>query len=96
MFLLTRAPRRLMDNKGGKIMEEQNENAGAKEQGNKPQDNKELDTKVYIKIGVGLVLVILGAWAILGWWHDLMTLVKGSVGLFFILAGAVTIAIAKE
>ncbi len=52
--------------------------------------------KTGVKIIVGVVLVILGILAIVGWRSDLLTLIKGGIGLVLVAAGAITIAIAKE
>ncbi len=48
------------------------------------------------KVILGLVFLTLGAWAIIGWWKDLVTVFKGCIGMFLILAGIITLAIAKE
>jgi hypothetical protein len=52
--------------------------------------------KTVLKVIIGLVLIGLGAWAIILWWPQLLSVVKGCVGLFLILAGLITIAIAKD
>lgn len=52
--------------------------------------------KVFIKLIIGLVLVGLGIWAVIVWWKDLLLVIRGCIGLFLILAGAITIAIAKD
>lgn len=52
--------------------------------------------KGLMKIILGVVLILLGLAAVIGWWSDLWTLIKGAIGLFLIMAGAITIAIAKE
>jgi len=49
-----------------------------------------------LKVILGLVFLILGAGLVYICWRDLLTLVRGSAGLFFILAGVITLAIAKE
>ncbi|MDD3087714.1 MAG: hypothetical protein PHP89_04035 [Candidatus Omnitrophica bacterium] len=49
-----------------------------------------------LKVILGLVFLGLGAAAILRWWPALLMIIKGSVGLFLILAGIITLAIAKE
>ena len=49
-----------------------------------------------LKVVLGLVLVTLGIWAIMSWWSCLVSIFKGCIGLFLILAGLVTIAIAKN
>lgn len=49
-----------------------------------------------IKVILGLVFLGLGALAILNWWEFLLMIIKGSIGLFLLLAGVITLAIAKE
>lgn len=49
-----------------------------------------------VKVVIGLVLLVLGGLSLLKWWPELLILVRGAVGLFFILAGIITLAIAKE
>lgn len=48
------------------------------------------------KVLLGLVFLVLGAGAIMAWWRDLLLVIKGCIGLFLILAGVITLAIAKE
>ena len=48
------------------------------------------------KVVLGLAFLVLGGLAILRWWYVLLLLVKGCIGLFLILAGVITLAIAKE
>jgi hypothetical protein len=48
------------------------------------------------KVILGLVFLVLGIWAIVAWWCDLLILVKGCIGGFLILAGVITLAIAKD
>jgi len=48
------------------------------------------------KVILGLVFLVLGGLAILRWWKLLAMIVKGCIGLFLILAGIITLAIAKE
>ncbi|MDD5195411.1 MAG: hypothetical protein PHQ96_07070 [Candidatus Omnitrophica bacterium] len=52
--------------------------------------------KMMIKMLIGVVLIGLGLWAVIGWWPDLVTVFKGCIGLFLGLAGLIFIAIAKE
>ena len=52
--------------------------------------------KTAVKIATGFILILLGLVAIIGWWSALTTVFKGCIGLFQIMAGAITIAIAKE
>jgi len=48
------------------------------------------------KVILGLVFLVLGGLAILKFWVALLLIVKGCIGLFLILAGVITLAIAKE
>lgn len=48
------------------------------------------------KVILGLAFLVLGAWAIIAWWANLLLVIRGCIGLFLILAGVVTLAIAKE
>jgi len=52
--------------------------------------------KAALKVVFGLVLLVLGVLAIAVWWQDLLTLIKGAIGIILILAGVVSLAIAKE
>ena len=49
-----------------------------------------------LKVILGLVLLVLGVAAIVRWWQLLLMIIKGCIGLFLILAGVITLAIAKE
>jgi hypothetical protein len=64
------------------------------------KEEKKVDVKKVIstifKVILGLVFLALGVLAILAWWKDLLALVRGGIGLFLILAGVITLAIAKE
>jgi hypothetical protein len=48
------------------------------------------------KVLLGLVFLALGVLAVIGWWMQLKDLIKGCIGPFLILAGIITLAIAKE
>lgn len=48
------------------------------------------------KVILGIVFLALGVLAILRWWPQLLMIIRGCVGLFLILAGIITLAIAKE
>jgi hypothetical protein len=48
------------------------------------------------KVILGIVFLVLGVLAILRWWMLLLMIIKGCIGLFLILAGIITLAIAKE
>lgn len=64
------------------------------------QEEKKVDLKkafwVGFKVILGLVFLALGALAIKAWWNDLWLVVRGCIGSFLILAGIITLAIAKE
>ena len=64
------------------------------------QEEKKCDMKktmsTVLKVLLGLVFLALGALAIIKWWPDLLILIKGGIGLFLLLAGVITLAIAKE
>jgi len=53
-------------------------------------------SKTGIKVIIGIVLIIIGIAALIKWRFDLLILIRGCIGLFLIMAGAVAIAIAKE
>jgi len=48
------------------------------------------------KVVLGLGFLVLGGLAILKFWGALLVIIKGGIGLFLILAGVITLAIAKE
>jgi fatty acid desaturase len=52
--------------------------------------------KTLLKLIAGLALIVLGIMAIISWWGSLLILIKGCLGLFMILVGAIFLAIAKE
>ena len=64
------------------------------------QEEKKVDVKkvmsTIFKVLLGLVFLALGVLAIIRWWQPLLILVKGGIGLFLIMAGLITLAIAKE
>ena len=69
-------------------MTEENKEAGK-------ADVKKMFWTVF-KVLLGLGFLVLGVLAIMKWWGDLVTVVRGCIGLFLILAGIITLAIAKE
>lgn len=50
----------------------------------------------FFKVVLGLALLVLGGVAVVRWWPVLVLLVKGCIGPFLLLAGIITLAIAKE
>ena len=49
-----------------------------------------------IKVIIGLILIALGAWLIYLWWADLLTLIRGGLGIFLILAGLIAFALVAD
>jgi hypothetical protein len=49
-----------------------------------------------VKVLIGVLLVALGGWTIYLWWPELLTLVKGSLGLVLILAGLIAFALVAD
>lgn len=64
------------------------------------QEEKKAETKnvfwTIFKVILGLVFLLLGALAVCKWWGNLLIVASGCIGLFLILAGIITLAIAKE
>lgn len=58
-------------------------------------DSKKM-LSMLVKIVLGLGFLILGGLTIYKFWPDLLTIVKGCLGVFLLLAGVITLAIAKE
>ncbi len=53
-------------------------------------------TSTILKVLLGIVFLALGVTAILKWWPNLWLIITGCIGPFLILAGIITLAIAKE
>ncbi|MFA6170055.1 MAG: hypothetical protein WCW67_00940 [Candidatus Margulisiibacteriota bacterium] len=49
-----------------------------------------------IKSLIGLALVILGAWLVYLWRVDLLTLIRGGLGLFLVLCGLIAFALIAD
>lgn len=49
-----------------------------------------------LKVLVGIVLIALGAWTIYLWWGELLTLIRGGIGLVLILAGLIAFALVAD
>jgi len=83
-------------------MEEQAKNQEEQQDGNaqvsEPKEDKKSSEKLksLLKIILGIALIFLGLLGVIIWRYSLWTVFKGCIGLFLILAGAITIAIAKE
>jgi hypothetical protein len=64
------------------------------------QEETKVETKkvfwTIFKVILGLVFLALGALAVIRWFGSLIEVIKGCIGLFLILAGIITLAIAKE
>lgn len=65
-----------------------------KQEEKKAEGSKILGT--ILKVILGLAFLVLGVLAIIRWWLPLLTVIKGCIGLFLILAALITFAIAKE
>lgn len=65
-----------------------------KQEEKKPEAKKTLST--ILKVILGLVFLVLGFLAVIKWWGSLLVILSGCIGLFLILAGIITLAIAKE
>lgn len=65
----------------------------------KQEEKKENVNKIIstiFKVILGLAFLALGVLAIIVWWYDLLLVIRGCIGLFLLLAGLITLAIAKE
>jgi len=62
----------------------------------KQEEQKSNILSTVFKVVLGLVFLVLGVLAVVKFWWDLTVLIKGSIGLILILAGVITLAIAKE
>jgi hypothetical protein len=64
------------------------------------QEEKKVDAKkafsTFIKVILGIVFLVLGAYLVYRGWPFLLAIIKGCIGLFLILAGLITLAIAKD
>lgn len=65
-----------------------------KQEEKKPEGKKLFST--LLKVILGLAFLGLGVAAIIAWCKDLLTVIRGCIGLFAILVGIITLAIAKE
>jgi fatty acid desaturase len=65
-----------------------------KQQEKKSDAGKTLAT--IFKFALGIAFLVFGAWAVHRGWHHFMTVLKGTIGWFCILAGLITLAIAKD
>ena len=52
--------------------------------------------KSMLKTAIGIMFIFIGLLAVIGWWNELITVIKGCIGVLLIFAGAIAIAIAKE
>jgi fatty acid desaturase len=80
-------------------MEKQNEGGVNMAEEVKQEENKQDAKKIFstiLKVLLGLVFLVLGLGAVIRWWQVLLLVIKGCIGLFLILVGVITLAIAKE
>jgi uncharacterized protein (DUF983 family) len=72
------------------------------EEQNKPQTEEakkpSAGLKTVVKIILGIVFIALGLFLLLKWcwWRYLWVIIKGIIGPFLVLAGVITLAIAKD
>ncbi|MBN2097130.1 MAG: hypothetical protein JW714_01480 [Candidatus Omnitrophica bacterium] len=59
-------------------------------------EEKKAVAKTALKVVIGIALLVLGAWLIGLWKVDVLTVIRGFLGMAVILAGVITLAIAKE
>ena len=64
------------------------------EQQAKPEPSKAFS--VALKTLLGLGFLVLGVLSIVRWWDYLKVVILGCLGLFLLLAGIITLAIARE
>jgi len=60
----------------------------------KPDSSKGFS--VALKTVLGLGFLVLGVLSIVRWWDHLKVVILGCLGLFLLLAGIITLAIARE
>jgi len=64
------------------------------------QEEKKAEAKnmfsTIFKVLLGMAFLVLGVLAILNWKSDLLSVIKGCIGPFLVLAAIITFAIAKE
>ena len=49
-----------------------------------------------IKVLIGIAFVALGAWTIYLWWPDLLTIIRGGIGLVLIMVGLIVFALVAD
>ena len=59
------------------------------------EETKKILSTIF-KVVMGLVLLVLGVAAVIRWFDSLKIVFTGCIGLFLVLAGIITLAIAKE
>ena len=47
----------------------------------------------FLKLAIGIALILIGAYTIYMWWGDLLALIRGGIGLALILAGLIFFAL---
>ncbi len=68
----------------------------AEEQTQAPEQKKGGGAKKLLGMLMGLVFIVVGIALVVVWVADLLVVIRGCLGLFLALAGAITIAISKE
>lgn len=65
-----------------------------KQEEKKVEGSKAFST--FLKVILGLVFLILGIWSVVIFRGNIFMLIKGCIGPFLLLAGIITLAIAKD
>jgi len=64
------------------------------------QEEKKTDVKKILwtifKVILGIAFLVLGVLAIIYWRYEVKMLIKGCIGFFLLLAGVITLAIARD
>lgn len=84
-----------VENKAGFISKGGVKMAEEVKQEEKKVEGKKIMSTIF-KFILGIVFLALGALALIRWWPELLSVIRGCIGLFLILAGIITLAIAKE
>jgi hypothetical protein len=61
-----------------------------------PEPETKSSSKMFFKMHLGVILIILGVGAIWTWRTDLLVVIRGMLGGILLLAGIIALAIAKE
>ena len=54
------------------------------------------DLAMYFKLALAMLFLVFGGWCVYKGWDELVIIVKGTIGLFALMAGVVTLAMARQ